>query len=283
MISFDAAHAAMHYPPDRRFRIWIRFGVVATASALIVLPVLAAWLEFLLGGLPRIPLLTGGYPGDLAGAHGFPLWERYCHFFNFVFVMMLVRSGLSILVDHPRLYFNSHCTPGSEWIRFTPLRVPLDRLWTAKDDNRYISPLVATPGYRHTVGIARSWHFLSVYGFIGTGALFVVMLFCTAQWRRLVPHSPLVFTQAWNTWIYYATLHLPPEPNGFYAYNALQQLAYFGVVFVLGPLAILTGIAMSPAVVSRFAWYGRIFGGRQSARSMHFLVMLAFSHSSSCM
>ena len=61
----------------------------------------------------------------------------------------------------------------------------------------------------------------------------------------------MVFLQAWNTWVHYATFHLPPEPNGFYNYNALQQIAYFTVVFVFGPLAILTGIAMSPAVPSR--------------------------------
>src|SRR6516225_10789834 len=58
----------------------------------------------------------------------------------------------------------------------------------------------------------------------------------------------MVFLQAWNTWVHCATFHLPPEPNGFYNYNALQQIAYFTVVFVFVPLAILTGIAMSPAV-----------------------------------
>ena len=71
---------------------------------------------------------------------------------------MLIRSGLSILVDHPRLYFNDDCTPGSEWIRFTPLKVPRDRIWTAKDDARYISPLVAharIPAHdRHCAGLA---------------------------------------------------------------------------------------------------------------------------------
>jgi len=190
--------------------------------------------------------------------------------------MMLIRSGLSILVDHPRLYFNNDCTPGSEWIRFTPLKVPRDQLWTAKDDARYISPLVATPGYRHTVGIARSWHFINVHGFIITGIVFVTMLVATAQWKRLVPTSGLVIAQAWNNWVYYATFHLPPEPNGFYVYNPLQQIAYFSVVFVLGPLAILTGIAMSPAVVNHFPWYARAFGGRQSARSIHFVTMLSF-------
>ena len=102
------------------------------------------------------------------------------------------------------------------------------------------------------------------------------MLFDTEQWRRLVPQSPLVLLQAWNTWVHYATFHLPPEFNGFYGYNALQQIAYFSVVFVFGPLAILTGIAMSPAVVNRFPRYAKLFGGRQSARSLHFLTMLGF-------
>jgi DMSO/TMAO reductase YedYZ molybdopterin-dependent catalytic subunit/thiosulfate reductase cytochrome b subunit len=154
--------------------------------------------------------------------------------------------------------------------------VPRDRIWTAKDDARYISPLIATPGYRHTIGIARVWHFANVHGFILTGIVFVGLLFATEQWRRIVPTSGLAFIQAWNTWVHYATFHLPPEPNGFYGYNALQQIAYFAVVFVFGPVAILTGIAMSPAVVNRFPWYARLFGGRQSARSIHFLTMLSF-------
>jgi sulfoxide reductase catalytic subunit YedY len=276
MISFDAAHAAVHYPPDRRFRIWVRPSLLIAAALLAFLPVLAAWLEVLLVGLPHIPPVPQVYPNNFAGPHGFPLWVRYCHFFNFLFVTMLIRSGLSILVDHPRLYFNNHCTPGSEWIRLTPIQVPTDRLWTAKDDARYISPMIATPGYRHTIGTARSWHFLNVYGFIITGVFFVIMLFDTEQWRRLVPQSTLVLLQAWNTWVHYATFHLPTELNGYYGYNALQQIAYFSVVFVFGPLAILTGIAMSPAAVNRFHWYPKLFGGRQSARSIHFLTMLSF-------
>ena len=276
MISFDAAHAAVHYPPDRRFRIWIRPSFLIAAAMLVLLPVLAAWVEYLFVGLPFIPAVPRIDPDNFVGPHGFPVWVRYCHFFNFLFLTMLIRSGLSILVDHPRLYFNNDCTPGTEWIRLTPIQVPADRLWTAKDDARYISPIVATPGYRHTVGIARSWHFLDVYGFILTGMFFVAMLFGTEQWRRIVPHSTLVPLQAWNTWVYYTTFHLPPEFNGYYGYNALQQIVYFAFVFVFGPLATLTGIAMSPAAVNRFPWYAKLFGGRQSGRSIHFLTMLGF-------
>ena len=156
MVAFDAAHAAVHYPPDRRFRLWIRPSVLRIAFGLMLLPLIAAWIETAFWGLPRIPPLPQIDPNNFAGPHGFPLWVRYCHFFNFLFVTLLIRSGLSILADHPRLYFNNHCTPGSEWIRFTPILMPRGRVWTAKDDARYISPVVATPGYRHTIGIARA-------------------------------------------------------------------------------------------------------------------------------
>lgn len=235
---------------------------------------LPAWGQWALTGLPAIP--APAHSEALAAPQGFPLWLRICHYLNFAFVMLLIRSGICILMDHPRLYFNDHCTPGSEWLRLTPIQVPEDRVWTAKDDARYISPLVATPGYRHSIGVARIWHFLVVHGFIFTGVAFMVLLFATGQWQRLVPTSPHILPEAWSYWVHYATLHMPPEPNGFYAYNALQQLAYFAVVFIFGPLAILTGIAMSPAVVNRFPSYARLFGGRQAARSIHFLLMLSF-------
>src|ERR1051326_6674515 len=276
MVRFDAAHRAVHYPPDRRFRIWIRPGIVIGVIIAIMAVVAAAWIEVAIFGMPQVPAVPQVYSNNFAGPHGFPVWVRYCHFFNFLFVMLLIRSGLSILVDHPRLYFNDGCAPGGEWIRFTPLKVPRDRVWTAKDDAGYISPLVGRPAHPRTIGLARVWHFINVHGFIATGIIFIAMLLSTEQWRRIVPTSPTVLLQAWNTWVHYAQFHLPPEPNGFYGYNALQQIAYFAVVFIFGPLAIATGIAMSPAVVNRFPWYAKIFGGRQSARSIHFLNMLGF-------
>jgi methionine sulfoxide reductase catalytic subunit len=154
--------------------------------------------------------------------------------------------------------------------------VPRDRVWTAKDDSRHLSPWIGLPGYRHTVGMARHWHFLSVLFWVGNGLVFVVLLFGTGQWKRLVPTSWQIVPEAWAVFVHYATLHLPPEPNGFFRYNALQQLAYFAVVFVLAPLAILTGPSMSPALTNRFKWYPFLPGNRQIGRSIHFLVMCAF-------
>jgi sulfoxide reductase catalytic subunit YedY len=276
MIPFDAAHRAVHYPEDRRFRIWVRPSILALLLVLGLAPVALAWGQHALFGLPVIAPSRASHEGAASGPHGFPVWVRWSHFFNLFFLFMLIRSGLSILMDHPRLYWNDHCTPGSEWIRFTPLKVPTNRIWTAKDDARYLSPLVATPGYRHTVGVARSWHFLTVYGFVLTGVFFVCGLLTSDQWQRLVPTSPAVFVQAWNTFVDYANFHFPPEPNGFYGYNALQQLAYFATIFVMAPLSILTGLAMSPALVNRWPAYARLFGGRQAARSIHFLVLVGF-------
>jgi methionine sulfoxide reductase catalytic subunit len=56
-------------------------------------------------------------------------------------------------------------------IRFMPVKVPDDKVWTAKEDARYISPVIALPGYRHTIGIARVWHFLTVPFFVLNGAI----------------------------------------------------------------------------------------------------------------
>jgi len=277
MIAFDAAHKAVHYPADRRFRIWIKPSFLIVGVCLVLVPLALAWYQRARYGLPYIAPIAPVDPATFTGVHGFPWWLRWAHFFNFVFLMMLIRSGLSILMDHPRLYFNNGCTPGTEWIRFTPLKVPTDRVWRASEDDRYISPLIATPGYRHSVGIARSWHFLDVYGFIIVGLMFIPLLFFSGQWQRLVPNSWSILPHAWADFVHYANFHLPPEPDGFYAFNALQQIAYFFVVYVFAPISIVAGVAMSPAVVSRFTWLPRIFGGRQGARSIHFMMMLVWA------
>src|SRR5271166_1112548 len=139
MIAFDDAHRTVHYPNDRRFRVWVRPSLLVGLLVLALAPVVLAWVQNAVFGLPFIAQSPASHEGAASGPHGFPFWIRWSHFFNMVFLFMLIRSGLSILVDHPRLYLNDHCTPGSEWIRFTPLRVPTDRVWTAKDDARLSS------------------------------------------------------------------------------------------------------------------------------------------------
>ncbi len=206
---------------------------------------------------------------------GFPLWLRLTHYINFLFLTLLIRSGIQILSDHPRLYWNKHCTPGSEWLKFTKKIFPKNKPWTSMDEAVDVSPWIALPGGRHNLGLGRHWHFFAVAFWVLNGLVYAAFLFCTDGWRRLVPASWDIFPAAWHAFLTYATFHLPPA-GAFHPYNPLQQLAYATVIFILAPLSMLTGAAMSPAVDARFPWYPRLFGNRQKARSLHFLVMVAY-------
>ncbi|MEO7443935.1 MAG: molybdopterin-dependent oxidoreductase [Ferruginibacter sp.] len=275
MPHFTEAEKAVHYPADRRSFIALKPYLLIFFFVLIIGLPCIAWLQIVLIGLPADPSLPLISPTN-SDPSGFPIWINLSHWVNFFFLVLIIRSGLSILVDHPRLYWNNSCKPETAWIRFTPLKKPKDKFWTAKEDARYISPVIGLPGYRHTIGIARVWHFLTVPFFLLNGAVFIVLLFYTNQWKRLVPVSWKILPDSWNVFVHYITFNMPVEPNGFYQYNALQQLSYFGVVFILAPLAMLTGMAMSPAIENRFHWYPKLFGNWQSARSIHFLVMIAY-------
>ena len=266
--------------PRAFFRLGPAFAVgratLLVSLLLVAAPFAAAYVQWLAFGLPEIRD-SAASPESGPLPHGFPGWVRWCHYLNFLFMLLIIRSGLQILMSHPRLYWNVHCAPGSEWLRLTPVaEVPRDRLWTANDDARHLSPWIGLPGYRVSVGMARHWHFLSALVWVINGAVFVALLFSTSHWKRLVPASWQVVPDAWAVFVHYATLHMPPEPDGFYRYNALQQLSYFAAVFVLAPLSILTGPSMSPALTARFTWYPRLPGNRQVGRSIHFLIMCAF-------
>ncbi len=275
MSSENPKENPVHYPRDRRLRIRIRAPALVLFLVVALLPFAVAWGQYLAVGLPEVLVGPWAHADSANVPHGFPAWLRITHYFNFLFIILLLRSGLSILMDHPRLYWNVHCTPGSEWMRFTPVEVPTNRVWTAKDDARYISPWLALPGYRHTIGTARHWHLLCALFWFLNGLAFVALLFGTDQWKGLVPASLQIVPDAWAVFVHDATFHMPVEPDG-YSYNALQQLSYFTVVFVMASLLAMTGLAMSPAIDNRFPWYPKVFGGRQSARSIHLLLTLGY-------
>jgi len=116
-------------------------------------------------------------------SQGIPAFVRWTHLLTFFFLVIIVRSGLQILSDHPRLYAKVHCTPGQEWLRFRG-PVPTDRVWTAKQDAIMLSPLVGLPGGRHTIGVARHWHFIFDILFVVTGVTYAVFFFAT-PWVHL--------------------------------------------------------------------------------------------------
>lgn len=199
----------------------------------------------------------------------FPAWIRITHFLNFLFLSLLLRSGLEILSAHPKLYWNDDCWPNSEWLSFNHKPYPKDELFTADDQETDFPSWLALPGHKHW-DLGRHWHFASVNGWIATGLAYVGLLFATGEWRRLLPTSWRVFPGAWQVLVGYLHLQFADQHG---LRNPLQQLTYAGVVFLLAPLSIATGAAMSPAVAGRFPRYIRLFHSRQAARSIHFLCL----------
>lgn len=206
-----------------------------------------------------------------------PLVIVITHFINLFAVILLIRSGIHILADHPLLYWTDHTRRDNYWLKFGKKKMPKDKLWTAHDEAEHVSHLALPGGAHPEFGMARNWHFIGAIVWIVTGFIYWGYMFGSGTWRRILPTSWSVFPDAFHNLINYLTFNIPPE-TAFRPYDSLQQLTYAGVVFVLAPLMILTALAMSPAFTNRFPRYTLLFGGRrQVARSLHFLGMIAFS------
>jgi methionine sulfoxide reductase catalytic subunit len=230
-----------------------------------------------LHNMPAVHAFIQRYPGTHVPSGvspGIPAWVGWTHFFNLFLMMFIIRSGIQILCDHPRLYFSRNATPGKdEWLRVAK-PVPDDPLWTAKDDSVALPGQLGLPGIRHSIGLARWWHLGVDVLWLLNGAVFYVLLFATGQWRHIVPTSWDVFPNAASVAIQYLSLNWPTD-NTWAAYNALQQLAYFTTVFIAAPAAVITGLGMSPALSMRFTVISRRLS-IQAARSLHFLVLVYF-------
>ncbi len=231
-----------------------------------------------LRNIPSVERFIARHPGTVETASakaspGLPIWVGVQHFFNLFLLIFIIRSGVQILSDHPRLYWTRHSTPGKEWFRIQK-PVPDEPLWTAKQDSISLPRQVGLPGIRHSIGLARWWHLGTASLWLLNGVVFYVLLFTTSQWRRVVPTTWAVFPNALSVLIQYLSLHWPTE-NGWVAYNSLQLLAYFVTIFVAAPLALITGLGMSPALSTRFKRVSKVLS-IQTARSLHFLVLVWF-------
>ena len=262
-------------PKIRVGQRWI--NVLWLLPMVFVLLVIGVAVAQALRELPAVQNFLVRYPGiprsAVAVTSGFPVWLRLLHFLNLLFMTFIVRAGVQILADHPRLYWKRDCTPGTEWFRFQKA-VPPDRIWTAKDDSVTLPAWLGIPGIRHSIGLARWWHFSITLLWMINGVVFYVLLFTTGQWLRLVPTTWEAFPNAVSTALQYLSLTFPAD-HSWTRYNSLQQLAYFITVFIAAPTSILTGLMQSPAISNRLGGFGRALN-RQRARSIHFLAMWWF-------
>jgi DMSO/TMAO reductase YedYZ molybdopterin-dependent catalytic subunit/thiosulfate reductase cytochrome b subunit len=203
-----------------------------------------------------------------------PAYVRATHLLDIVFLSLLARSGPQILSSMPRLWWGHDSDPGREWLRIGARTRPPDaRVWTSLQEEVAWPSWLVLPGGRR-LGLGRHWHFVGALGWLLTGACYLLGLFVSGDWRTLVPTSWSIVPDAMHAASAYLHLHEPTIPPGA-SFNALQQLVYAGVVFVLAPLAILTGLGMSPALGARWPRALRAVGGVQTLRSIHFLAFVA--------
>jgi len=143
-------------PRIRIGRRWISilWAIPIGAAALVLVIALAQSLR----ELQSVQAFIKDYPGIAQSApsvdSGFPWWLQLQHFLNMFFMMFIIRAGIQILADHPRLYWTRDCTPGTEWFRFQH-PVPKGRIWTSKDDSVTLPGWLGIPGVRHSIGLAR--------------------------------------------------------------------------------------------------------------------------------
>ena len=183
------------------------------------------------------------YPGEYhlpEGAPvGIPAWLGWQHFFNVFLMVLIIRTGLTIRAEKRPAVF-----------------------WTPRRDKKGKVSL--------TIWFHQSLDLL----WIVNGVVFVVLLFATGQWMRIVPTSWEVFPNALSAALQYVSLDWPTE-NGWVNYNALQQIAYFSTVFLAAPLAIVTGFRMSGVWPKQNAKLNAAYP-IEWARKVHFPVMLYF-------
>lgn len=225
---------------------------------------------------------------DAAG-HAHPVTTRIWHWVNLVALIILFMSGLMIFNAHPSLYWGeSGNRDDPSWLTIGAansqgfVRVGTVQLQTTgvlgrfQDDqgayrNRAFPPWATIPS-DYNLADARHWHFFFAWVFaFGLLAFMVVSLF-NGHIRKAIAMRGRQWRPGalWRTVVDHARLKFHTEQGE--VYNPLQKLTYIAVIFVALPLMIVTGLAMSPGTDAALHWPSMLFGGRQSARSIHFII-----------
>ncbi len=225
-------------------------GAVIVAGLVLVflaLVLLARWLRTLSGVEAFIADYSGHASQPASAPVGLPGWLGWQHFLNMFFLVLIVRTGLQVRWERrPQGYWTprkgSFFSPGSQ----TPKKISLSQ-WLHQS--------------------------LDVL-WVVNGLVFIILLFASGHWMRIVPTSWDIFPNMLSAGLQYASLDWPGE-NGWVHYNALQVMAYFVTVMVAAPLAILSGVRLSTWWPTENEKLSRLYPV-EVARAIHIPVMIYF-------
>lgn len=227
---------------------WARTGVAAAVLVIVLLVAVLAARWFV--SLDPVQSFLKTYPGQSVlpetAPVGIPAWLGWQHFLNMFFILLIIRSGWQVRTTK---------RPPAHWVR----------------NNK---GLIKTRNAPTKISLDLWFHLSLDALWVLNGIVFIVVLFFTGQWMRIVPTSWDVFPNAISAGLQYLSLDWPTE-NGWVNYNGLQLLAYFITVFIAAPLAIATGLRMSGAWPKNATTMNRIYP-IQAARALHFPVMIYF-------
>jgi thiosulfate reductase cytochrome b subunit len=213
---------------------------------------------------------------------------RLTHWINVLALTLLLLSGLQIFNAHGALYWGAKSRFDQPWLSIHAVArggalAGVTQVGPAKFDTtgvlgvsgpgeRRAFPAWATmPGWRD-LAQGRRWHFFFAWVFVINGAIYLLTGLLGGHivrdlWPRRAELTP---RHLWHEVVTHAQLRFP-KGEAARSYNVLQKLAYLAVALVLLPLMVATGLTMSPGVDAAAPWLLDLFGGRQSARSIHFI------------
>lgn len=225
----------------------------------------------------------------LVRRHG--LAVRVTHWINVAAILVLLGSGLQIFNAHPALYWGQASRFSEPWIAMTakdtgermigltkvgPVTFESTGLfgWSGKEgarEKRGFPAWATIPSYR-SLADGRIWHFAFAWLFVANGLVYLTTALVGGHlkndlWPRRAELKP---AHLWREVVEHARLRFPKDERA-KSYNILQKAAYLAVILVLLPLMVGTGLTMSPNMNAAWPWLVDLFGGRQSARTIHFL------------
>lgn len=216
---------------------------------------------------------------------------RITHWVNALCLLVLLMSGLQIFNAHPTLYFGSTSEPARAVLSMDTVQredgsyagvttigsrsfdttgvLGLSRGSDGELEGRGFPSWITLPSYRD-LSTGRRWHFFFAWLFVLNGLAYLLYSALSGHVRRdLAPTRSQLGHIGQSIWDHLRFRF--PKGEEAKSYNVLQKLAYLAVIFGLLPLVFLTGLTMSPAMDAAFPFLLDIFGGRQSARTIHFL------------
>jgi thiosulfate reductase cytochrome b subunit len=223
------------------------------------------------------------------------LLVRISHWINVICLTALLMSGLQIFNAHPALYWGDRSTFDHPWLAMgagqngdedlvgvtsvfghsfnTTGVLGVSKGADGEPTERGFPSWATLPG-PEWLAMARRWHFFFAWIFVANGVVYAAYALFGGHLRRdLLPTGRDLAHIGRSLWDH-VRLRFPKGDEA-KRYNVLQKLAYLGAAFVLGPLIVLAGLTMSPRLDASFPILLDIFGGRQSARAIHFLCAFA--------